>query len=501
MPNCAWWTAVLASIIVATIYATLYATESRQSLRFGLHFDNGDEENWDPRNSPVVSIVPQFLLNHSVYTTSDFRNKQGIAPPFWGCKNESCNASGVWGPCFWPHKKIRWVGEVERIGRTHRPQYQNVPIDPTLTDDLSGLCRPGFLIIGAGKCGTSSLYHYLTDHPRVLPAKEKQIHYFKYYMQYPMQWYLRHFPTASSFLAAGALMSGEASPGYLPYPDVAYRIKKHMPGPRIVAVGRNPLERAYSSYMYNYVAPVMKMMRKGRVPNISRGLTDKEYEDHLFSFEEMARAELFVLRDCLSSDGTGVRKAKDRYSSLNWAAAEYRRREKGGLPPLVDLESFCYGDWVDKVVPRKQWKDLIENNPDKVIYRKNVHLTQSFIGRSLYVLPLEWWYALYSEKEIIFICTEAMSDFSGTPMNKLAEFLGLPPHNFSTIVSKGAYNVGGHRGYDKEISWDEIKDELNVTERPKYEVTLSEDFLREVKAFIEPYNERLFKLIGHRCEW
>jgi hypothetical protein len=86
-------------------------------------------------------------------------------------------------------------------------------------------------------------------------------------------------------------------------------------------------------------------------------------------------------------------------------------------------------------------------------------------------------------------------------MNKLAEFLGLPPHNFSTIVSKGAYNVGGHRGYDKEISWDEIKDELNVTERPKYEVTLSEDFLREVKDFIEPYNERLFKLIGHRCEW
>jgi hypothetical protein len=154
MPNCAWWTAVLASIIVATIYATLYATESRQSLRLGLHFDNGVEENWDPRNSPVVSIVPQFLLNHSVYTTSDFRNKQGIAPPFWGCKNESCNASGVWGPCFWPHKKIRWVGEVERIGRTHRPQYQNVPIDPTLTDDLSGLCRPGFLIIGAGKCGT-----------------------------------------------------------------------------------------------------------------------------------------------------------------------------------------------------------------------------------------------------------------------------------------------------------------------------------------------------------
>ena len=43
---------------------------------------------------------------------------------------------------------------------------------------LGGLCRPGFLIIGQGKCGTSSLYKYLTGHDRVLPAVRKQIHYF-----------------------------------------------------------------------------------------------------------------------------------------------------------------------------------------------------------------------------------------------------------------------------------------------------------------------------------
>ena len=43
---------------------------------------------------------------------------------------------------------------------------------------LGGLCRPGFLIIGQGKCGTSSLYKYLTGHDRVLPAVQKQIHYF-----------------------------------------------------------------------------------------------------------------------------------------------------------------------------------------------------------------------------------------------------------------------------------------------------------------------------------
>lgn len=47
-------------------------------------------------------------------------------------------------------------------------------------DYFGGTCRPGFLIIGQGKCGTSSLYHYLTGHDRVLPAVVKQIHYFVY---------------------------------------------------------------------------------------------------------------------------------------------------------------------------------------------------------------------------------------------------------------------------------------------------------------------------------
>ena len=47
-------------------------------------------------------------------------------------------------------------------------------------DYLGGTCRPSFLIIGQGKCGTSSLYHYLTGHDRVLPAVVKQIHYFVY---------------------------------------------------------------------------------------------------------------------------------------------------------------------------------------------------------------------------------------------------------------------------------------------------------------------------------
>ncbi len=56
---------------------------------------------------------------------------------------------------------------------TYRKSYSN-----SKEEYLGGLCRPGFLIIGQGKCGTSSLYKYLTGHDRVMPAVKKQIHYF-----------------------------------------------------------------------------------------------------------------------------------------------------------------------------------------------------------------------------------------------------------------------------------------------------------------------------------
>ena len=87
-------------------------------------------------------------------------------------------------------------------------EYRDLNVEDD--DDLSGLCRPGFIVIGAAKCATSSLYHYLTGHPRVLPAKNKQITYFRNYTEYPMKGYLSNFPPAETFLSNGTLMTGES---------------------------------------------------------------------------------------------------------------------------------------------------------------------------------------------------------------------------------------------------------------------------------------------------
>jgi len=113
------------------------------------------------------------------------------------------------------------------------------------------------------------------------------------------------------------------------------------------------------------------------------------------------------------------------------------------------------------------------------------------------VFPLEWWYPFFPKDDMYFFCTEDLSDHSGEAMNRLALHLGLPRHDFSKIVSRGAYNVGGHERY-AFVSMDAI----NVTTTKKgAEDELPPDLKQELLDFVRPYNERLFKLTGKRCNW
>jgi len=492
-------------------------------------FGGGGDSGRSPATSSRIngppsrnrSEVMQLLEQKHIYSASDYANDQGVVVPYWDTTTTNATAkrripkattTAQWGPCYAPHAKVNWDREIAKYSSDQTPEYEKSILAPGINsmdeEDLAGFCRPGFIIIGAGKCGTSSLYHYLTEHPRVLPASMKQIHYFKYYADRTMKWYLHHFPKTTSFLASGALLTGEASPGYLPYPDVARMVRQRLgEGPRFIAVGREPVDRAYSSYRYNYVHPTIEFLSKGRVKGIQRGQSDEYYEQYLFSFEDMMKAELKALRECLSVPmGSSVFGASEKFGSQPIFEKEYKRRQKQGLPPLVDLDGFCYGGKVDDKVPRKQWIELMEKYPEKVIGDdKLLHLKQSFIGRGLYTLPLEWWYAVYNPSDIYFVCTEELRDMSGEPLNRLGQFLGLSSYNFSNSVSKGAYNVGGHRGYDKEISWDaiETEKESNATTSlaKSRDIPLSDEFREELEAFIMPYNERLFELVGRRCDW
>lgn len=109
---------------------------------------------------------------------------------------------------------------------------------------------PDFLVIGAQKAGTTFLYQSLLQHPLIAGSYGREVHYFSNdeRSQGGAAGYRRYFPTREN-LPEGAIV-GEKSPGYLARPEAAARASCVVPGAKIIAVLRNPVERAFSNHQH-----------------------------------------------------------------------------------------------------------------------------------------------------------------------------------------------------------------------------------------------------------
>ncbi len=102
---------------------------------------------------------------------------------------------------------------------------------------------PDYLIVGAQKAGSTSLYDYLVQHPDASAAKHKEVHYFTNNFDKRLNWYKAYFSYARS-----SGLVGEATPYYLYHPLAAERIKTTLPSIKIIIVLREPVSRAISHY-------------------------------------------------------------------------------------------------------------------------------------------------------------------------------------------------------------------------------------------------------------
>ncbi len=114
--------------------------------------------------------------------------------------------------------------------------------------ELSGFRNPSFLIIGAQRCGTTSLFRSLMQHPRIRPPVKKEIHYFDDQYGLGLDWYRSHFPPVRLF---EGLITGEASPYYLFHPLAPSRVAEVYPDMKLIVLLRNPVDRAWSHYHHN----------------------------------------------------------------------------------------------------------------------------------------------------------------------------------------------------------------------------------------------------------
>lgn len=226
---------------------------------------------------------------------------------------------------------------------------------------------PNFLIIGAGKSGTTALYHYLNQHPQVYMSPIKEPRFFvlegdKLSFQGPgVQAWLKGAVTdydsyQSLFLEVKDERAiGEASNRYLWDSRAAPNIKKYIPNAKLIAILRDPVERAYSQYLMLIrlgMEPFVDFeralqheksgARKNWVwsPYIEHGL----YHKHLLRYLKLFGREQFkiYIYDDFLKDNLGI--IRDIFSFLNVDPSFVPNvtEKHNRAPDLVPRNQFIY---------------------------------------------------------------------------------------------------------------------------------------------------------------
>ncbi|WP_219469520.1 sulfotransferase family protein [Nonomuraea rhizosphaerae] len=156
---------------------------------------------------------------------------------------------------------------------------------------------PSFLIAGAQRCGTTSLYRALSQHPLLLkPVLHKGVHYFDADYGRPLSWYQGHFPLR---VAAALLtrrhgtrpLAFESSPYYLFHPLAGERIAAVLPEVKLIVLVRDPVERACSAHAHELArgyetesnfeyAVELEARRLAGADQILRARPDSEHHSH-----------------------------------------------------------------------------------------------------------------------------------------------------------------------------------------------------------------------------
>lgn len=236
--------------------------------------------------------------------------------------------------------------------------------------------RPDFLIVGAARAGTTSVLNHLRSHPGVLHCPRQELHFFDVEGRWSqgLGSYLQHFPRRQEKAAAiaagrGPALSGENSPYYLAHPFVAERVRATLPTVRLIALLRDPTDRAISHWNWRY---------------------NQKQEPR--PFEELVEEELAALAD-LPPGGSAKALA-----SAGGAAAV---KGTGG----VEARSAAYA-----TTPDSQWA------------RRN----QAYLARGVYLEQVQRWHAVFPREQLLVVISERYYRDTDTQLRRVFDHVGLP---------------------------------------------------------------------------
>ena len=225
---------------------------------------------------------------------------------------------------------------------------------------------PDFLIIGAQRSGTTSLYNYLCEHPAIAPALRKEIHFFDNNFKKGLPWYRSYFPLNLEKRRAlqdrgQGLLSGESTPYYLFHPTVPARVFASLPKVKLIALLRNPIDRAYSHYQHEVNLGVEKAAFEDAIRKEKEALaseeqrlgTEKGYQSFAYqNYSYLSRGiyvdQIKAWRKYFNQESLLILKSEDFYANPRQAmkqvfsflalpareAVTYRRYNEARYPPM-----------------------------------------------------------------------------------------------------------------------------------------------------------------------
>ena len=330
--------------------------------------------------------------------------------------------------------KRRWEQRLE--GKIQNNGWGNLNnqtclFEPTHPSPLADWQRraPYFMILGAMKGGTRALRKYLAQHPRVVPCQKMEQHFFDYGFERfatpqgihrrPAQLgyarlYRIHLARSKTFWDDENLIAMDNTPGNIFWSDrIPARVLCVAPWAKLIVILRNPVDRAYSHYVYTLTE---------NKASVSRPMLHQSFE--------------------------------------NWAKRDmYKIKKAGLLEPGLSLKG--------ELLAFKRYLRSIGTR------------STSVLGRGLYALQLQHWYDAMtahnkSHDDLLVLNSQDLKDRTQETVDKATAFLQLPHHELEDTDEK-------HTGH--------------------YWEPMDAEFRRELEAFFEPYNKRLYELLGWDPVW
>ena len=259
---------------------------------------------------------------------------------------------------------------------------------------------PDFLILGSGRCGTTSLVElYLRSNSNIIPSNNNEIFFFDIHYNKTLNWYRLFFPTYLKKyirkISGKKTLVCDATGNYFFHPYAPKRIKKILPDVKLILMMRNPVERTISQYR------------------------------------------------------TQVRHGRQNLSLEEVLEREHRLFEK-------------------------EFQQFLENDD----LQRDVDTKISLIARSRYSEALERWLEYFDKSHFLFLNSDEYFKNPLNEYNRVLNFLELPSETPNVTGKRGIVPPGAYKN-----------------------IQLNDKTREELKNYFEPWNNKLFNLIGEKFDW